>query len=103
MGRFRVLLVLTAVEGVFAVFVFVFFEAVLGAAAAAAGVFAIRVDFRCCAGVAAADSVDRRFLLTWRDVAPRRREGVSEDDLARVRKVLAGLRPEPEFDGEPRP
>jgi hypothetical protein len=39
------------------------------------------------------DALDRRY---------RRREGVSEDDLARVRKTLAGLRPEPEFDGEPR-
>jgi len=32
------------------------------------------------------DALERRY---------RRREGVSEDDLARVRRVLASLRPEP--------
>jgi hypothetical protein len=40
------------------------------------------------------DALERRY---------RRREGVSEGDLARVRDLLASLRPEPEFDGEPRP
>jgi hypothetical protein len=40
------------------------------------------------------DALDRRY---------RRREGVSEEDLARARRVLASLRSEPEFDGEPRP
>jgi hypothetical protein len=40
------------------------------------------------------DALERRY---------RRREGVSEEDLARVRNVLAILKPEPEFDGEPRP
>jgi hypothetical protein len=38
------------------------------------------------------DALERRY---------RRREGVSEEDLARVGKVLAGLRPDPAFDGEP--
>jgi hypothetical protein len=38
------------------------------------------------------DALERRY---------RRREGVSEDDLGRVRAVLADFRPEPEFDGEP--
>ena len=38
------------------------------------------------------DALDRRY---------RRREGVSEDDLARVRKTISSLRPEPAIDGEP--
>jgi hypothetical protein len=38
------------------------------------------------------DALERRY---------RRREGVTEEDLARVRAVLANFRPEPEFDGEP--
>ncbi|MBX9582866.1 MAG: hypothetical protein K2X87_21370 [Gemmataceae bacterium] len=29
-----------------------------------------------------------------------RREGVTDEDLAAVRKVIAGLKPEPGFDGE---
>ena len=36
------------------------------------------------------DSLERRYT---------RREGVSEADLAAVRKVIAGLRPAPGFDG----
>lgn len=40
------------------------------------------------------DALERRY---------RRREGVSDDDLARVRQVLAARRPEPELDCEPRP
>ena len=36
------------------------------------------------------DALERRY---WR------REGVSEEDLARVRKEMANLRPLPEFDG----
>ena len=36
------------------------------------------------------DGLERRY---------RRREGVSEEDIARVRKVLATLRPTPEVDG----
>jgi hypothetical protein len=35
------------------------------------------------------DSLERRY---------RRREGVSEEDIALVRKVLSGLRPPPEYD-----
>jgi hypothetical protein len=38
------------------------------------------------------DALERRY---------RRREGVSDEDLARVRKVLSTLGAEPEFDGEP--
>jgi hypothetical protein len=38
------------------------------------------------------DALERRY---------RRREGVTDEDLAAVRKVIAGLRPEPEPDGEP--
>jgi hypothetical protein len=38
------------------------------------------------------DALERRY---------RRREGVSEKDLARVRKVLASWRPSPVVDGEP--
>ena len=38
------------------------------------------------------DALERRY---------HRREGVSEEDLARVRKILAELRPDPAFDGEP--
>jgi hypothetical protein len=38
------------------------------------------------------DALERRY---------RRREGVSEDDLSRVRKVMAGLRPQATIDGEP--
>jgi hypothetical protein len=38
------------------------------------------------------DALERRY---------RRREGVSEDDLARVRNVLEGMQPDPAFDGEP--
>ncbi len=36
------------------------------------------------------DALERRY---------RRREGVSDEDLAAVRKVIAGLRPPPKFDG----
>lgn len=36
------------------------------------------------------DALERRY---------RRREGVSEEDIAAVRRVLAGLRPPPEYDG----
>src|SRR5262245_13702649 len=38
------------------------------------------------------DALERRY---------RRREGVSDDDLARVRKVLVASRPTPALDGEP--
>lgn len=38
------------------------------------------------------DALERRY---------RRREGVSDEDLARVRKAIAGLRPDPELEGEP--
>jgi hypothetical protein len=38
------------------------------------------------------DALERRY---------RRREGVSDEDLDRVRKVVAGLGREPEFDREP--
>ena len=37
------------------------------------------------------DALERRY---------RRREGVSDEDLELVRKIIAGLRPAPEFDGE---
>ena len=37
------------------------------------------------------DALERRY---------RRREGVSDEDIADVRKVLARLKPPPEFDGE---
>ncbi len=53
-----------------------------------------------------APSVTREMWETLLEALERRyhrREGVSEEDLARVRKVLATLKPEPEFDGEPRP
>lgn len=40
------------------------------------------------------DALERRY---------RRREGVSDEDLESVRKVLAGLKPEPGFDGEQQP
>lgn len=38
------------------------------------------------------DALERRY---------RRREGVSEDDLARVRRIMSSLRPEPVIDREP--
>jgi hypothetical protein len=38
------------------------------------------------------DALERRY---------RRREGVSDEDLTNVRKILAALKPPPEFDGEP--
>lgn len=37
------------------------------------------------------DALERRY---------RRREGVSEEDIARVQKVLGTLKPPPEFDGD---
>jgi hypothetical protein len=37
------------------------------------------------------DGLERRY---------RRREGVSEEDIALVRKVLANIRPSPQFDGQ---
>jgi len=37
------------------------------------------------------DALERRY---------RRREGVSDEDLMLVRKVIAGLKPAPGFDGE---
>jgi hypothetical protein len=38
------------------------------------------------------DALERRYV---------RREGVSDEDLAAVRRVIAQLRPPPEFDGRP--
>ncbi|MDB5307359.1 MAG: hypothetical protein JWO38_1561 [Gemmataceae bacterium] len=37
------------------------------------------------------DAMERRY---------RRREGVTDEDLAAVRKILAGFKPAPRFDGE---
>ncbi len=49
-----------------------------------------------------APSVSRDMWETLLDALERRyprREGVSEEDLAAVRKILSRLRPPPEFDG----
>jgi hypothetical protein len=49
-----------------------------------------------------APAVTREMWETLLDALERRyhrREGVTDDDLARVRAALAALRPDPEFDG----
>jgi hypothetical protein len=50
-----------------------------------------------------APQVTRAMWETLLDALERRyprREGVSDDDLAHVRRVIAELKPPPEFDGE---
>jgi hypothetical protein len=62
-----------------------------------------RVRFKRRTDWAPAPAVTRDMWETLLDALQRRyrrREGVSDEDLARVRKVLASLRPEAAVDGE---
>lgn len=61
------------------------------------------VRFRRRTDWAAAPTVTRDMWETLLDALERRyrrREGVTDEDLAAVRKVLAGFKPEPGFDQE---